>query len=77
MKVKELIEILQKVDPEILVLTPGYEADFDDIKVDTTTSHFELNQQTEWYYGPHNKVKEPSSDTVPAIVIRACETNSK
>ena len=77
MKVKELIDHLQTLDPELRIFTKGYESGFDDIVIEPTTSHFELYKETEWYYGPHNKVKEPSSDTVPAIVIRACETNSK
>ena len=76
MTVKELIDHLQTLDPELRIFTKGYESGFDDIIVEPTTSHFVLNEQTEWYYGPHTRVKEVSQSTVPAIVIRACETNS-
>jgi len=52
MTVKELIEKLKTLDPELYVFVPGYEggfhyAGFSDIK------NICLNVNEEWYYGPH------------------------
>jgi hypothetical protein len=53
MKVKELIEKLQKFDPELLIMVQGYEGG-----VDYPNEPYEclvqLNVNTEhWYYGDH------------------------
>ena len=52
MKVKNLIEELQKYDPDTRVVRPGYEGGYQDV---THISEYELalNVHTEWYYGPH------------------------
>lgn len=53
MKVSELIEILQTVNPELEVFVEGYEGGFDDIRPYITIQTFEKNVNEEWYYGPH------------------------
>lgn len=54
MTVKELIEHLQTLNPDLRVFIKGYEGGVDD-----KTSIFEpvditLNVHTEWYYGEHD-----------------------
>lgn len=56
MVVSELIEILQKLDPDLRVFVEGYELGFDDIKISDETN-FSLYINEEWYYGPHVKDK--------------------
>lgn len=53
MTVRELIEHLQTLDPDIRVFVKGYEGGVDDkISLDEPTD-ITLNVHTEWYYGEH------------------------
>ena len=52
MKVRELIEELQNLDPEKMVVTSGYEGGYDEIK-GAGEIRLKLNVNTEWYYGKH------------------------
>ena len=52
MKVKELIEELQKHDPERMVVVAGYEGGYDEIS-GAGEIRLKLNAHTEWYYGNH------------------------
>jgi len=66
MKVKELIEELEKCDPNHLVVVDGYEGDYDDcflyfVKLD-------LNTSSALYVGSHTEGNE-----VDAIVISRYE----
>jgi len=54
MKVKELIEELQKHDPEIMVVVAGYEGGYDEIS-GARDIRLKLNAHTEWYYGNHEE----------------------
>jgi hypothetical protein len=54
MKVQELIEILQNMDPQLTVFVKGYEGGHSDIQV-SPIQKFKLNANKEWYYGPHEK----------------------
>lgn len=58
MKVKELIEQLQSLDPELEVFIPGYEAGYENITFVSEPQDFVLNWHTDWYYGPHEKLNE-------------------
>lgn len=60
MTVKELIEQLQKLDPDIRVMTNGYEGGFQDAESFTERDVIEvvLNANTSWYYGPHEDVND-------------------
>ena len=55
MKVKELIEILQTLDPELMAVRPGYEGGLTEIK-HVTLSTVALNFNDEWYYGEHEEI---------------------
>ena len=56
MKVKQLIEYLQTLDPELYVFTSGYEGGLEDIHVNSNVINVELNHNKEWYYGPHEEI---------------------
>lgn len=53
MTVKELIEQLQQLDPDIHVMTSGYEGGYRDVYYKGGLMEMALNVHTEWYYGPH------------------------
>jgi hypothetical protein len=57
MKVKELIEHLQTLDPEIDVFVEGYEGGYDPPVVSEVKT-FKLNVHHEWYYGSHEQKKD-------------------
>ena len=56
MTVKQLIEHLQTLDPELYVFTPGYEGGLEDIKGTSSVIDVELNYNKEWWYGPHAEI---------------------
>lgn len=72
MKVKELIEKLNKLDPELMVVLSGYEGGVREATMvgDGTIA---LNVHDEWYYGPHDFVAMESdhqgAERVKAIFI--------
>jgi hypothetical protein len=76
MTVKELIEQLDKLDPNLLVFTTGYEGGFNDAIIGEEVEVI-LNYHTEWYYGKHEFVdivnarkKDISNyETVKGIVL--------
>ena len=57
MKVKELIELLSQLDPELMVVRSGYEGGVDEIKK-IKIYDIELNVNTEWYYGKHEVLQK-------------------
>ena len=60
MKVKELIELLSQMDPELMVVIGGYEGGVDEMDK-FEMCDIELNVNTEWYYGKHEILeKEPT-----------------
>jgi len=53
MKVKDLIQELQKLDPELLVVVAGYEGGVDELK-NITQYKIELNAYKDWaFFGDH------------------------
>ncbi len=63
MKVKELIETLSQLDPELMVAIIGYEGGVDEVSR-YELCDVELNVNTEWYYGKHEileKGEEPKN----------------
>ncbi len=53
MIVKELIEQLQQLDPDLHVFVQGYEGGYDDVGPISNVMDIALNVHTEWYYGKH------------------------
>jgi hypothetical protein len=62
MKVKELIELLSQMNPELLVVVAGYEGGVDEIDK-FEMCDIELNVNTEWYYGKHEILAEGDKPT--------------
>ena len=64
MKVKDLIESLLKLDPELRVFTRGYEGGYNDPQ---DTHFFEaefVENVNDWcYYGPHQIITEYAYNT--------------
>ena len=71
MVIKELIEKLKVLDPELRVFVRGYEGGFNDATCITTIYNFELDCNKEWYYGSHEIIDEENSNkqTVKGIVL--------
>ena len=57
MNVKELIEKLQVLDPDLMVVRSGYEGGVKEVN-SLEVIEIALNVNDEWYYGSH----EPVSD---------------
>ena len=54
MTVKQLIEQLQQLDPDLYVFTAGYEGGFEDVYVGEELE-IALDVHSEWYYGKHER----------------------
>ena len=52
MTVKEMIEQLNMLDPELHVFVSGYEGGYHYAKI-SNVKDISLHWHTEWYYGPH------------------------
>ena len=52
MTVKELIEQLQQLDPDLHVFTSGYEGGYEDVGI-SGIKDIALDVHEEWYYGRH------------------------
>ncbi len=52
MKVRELIELLEKENPEYDVVVSGYEGGVTDVE-DIGCYQVKCNFNNAWYYGPH------------------------
>ena len=66
---KELIELLQKLDPETLILVDGYEGDYDDV---AAAERIEVCGpfETPWYYGSYKDCPEEELLKIKAFLIR-------
>ena len=64
MKVKDLIEQLNSLDPELTVVRPGYEGGVTEVGHLSTIEVF-LNVNKDWYYGEHEQVDEFSNGQYP------------
>jgi hypothetical protein len=53
MNIRELISELQKYDPEMRVVTSGYEGGYNDLG-EFQEVKINLNVNNEWYYGRHD-----------------------
>jgi hypothetical protein len=69
MKVKELIETLSQLDPELMVVIKGYEGGVNEM------THYDLcniwlNANDEWYYGAH-EVQKYSHEYTDNKIVKA------
>ena len=60
MTVKELIEQLQQLDPELHVFVDGYEGGYDDVAISEVKDiALDANDTTkDWWYGKHDNFDE-------------------
>ena len=74
MKVKELIETLSQLDPELMVVIGGYEGGLNEVSR-YKLCNIELNVNTEEYYGRHESLekgeepKNKDSTIVKGVVL--------
>lgn len=61
MNVKQLKEQLDEYDDDMRVVRGGYEGGYCDLD-DLEVIGLKLNQNTAWYYGPHERVEPYSTD---------------
>ena len=57
MKVKQLIEVLSQLDPDLMVVVAGYEGGVNEVDK-SELCDIELNVNDEWYYGKHEMLAE-------------------
>ena len=69
MVVKELIEHLQKLDPDKRVIVYGYEGGFHDIE-GLQLLPIKLNENNSWYYGPHEQIDARCCDETAYLINR-------
>lgn len=71
MKVRDLIEQLQKLDQDKMIVINGYEGGCD-FPNHTAQVKIVLDQNTEWYYGKHEyEYDTPVDDNWNAYVLGA------
>ena len=73
--VADLVEALMQFPQDLLVITPGYEGGYKEIKC-LESREILLNVNDAWYYGPHDtldsipKSEIPDYEKVTALLIR-------
>jgi hypothetical protein len=71
-KVKELIEKLQKLGPELEVMRHGYEGGAENV-TSLNIEQVALDVNEEWYYGKHEIVykddKHPNREIINAVIV--------
>ena len=71
MIVKELIEQLQQLDPELHVFVDGYEGGYDDVVI-SEVKDIALNVNNDWWYGVndnYDETKHITNTVVKGIVL--------
>ena len=68
MKVKELIEKLQRYDSETMIVVNGYEGGYDEIE-EVKEIKLKLNVNEAWYYGKHEIVAPDKDFDCVAVYI--------
>jgi len=66
MKISELIAELQRHDPEKMVVMPGYEGGFNEVKA-VKTVQLKLNVNTRWFLGKHEE--NANGDTAAILIL--------
>ena len=67
MTVKELIEQLQTLDPDLHVFTTGYEGGYEDVVSVGDIKEIALSYHDEWYYGPHVEAEVEHKDSYTIV----------
>lgn len=67
--VKELIEKLHTVDPDLVVLVPGYEGGYREVEFSNHVRKLRRDAHDEWYYGPHDEIFDGRPEDFQGIVL--------
>lgn len=76
MKVKDLIRMLEDIDPELEVMLDGYEGGYKEVSYIIAPADYALNayMDVEWWYGPHERVDYVDNvkkhQVVKAVVLK-------
>ena len=68
MKAKELIDVLQKLDPETLVVVDGYEGNYSVPKC-VKAKYITGPHETEWYYGAYKDCPEDDPNAIKSFYL--------
>ena len=71
MTVKELIEQLQQLDPELHVFVDGYEGGYEDVVI-SEIKDIALNVNNDWWYGVndnYDETKHIDNTVVKGIIL--------
>ena len=68
MTVKELIEQLQTLDPDLHVFVSGYEGGYKYVELENEIMEIALDVHDEWWYGKHEDAD--SSYFVPDKIVK-------
>lgn len=67
MKVKELIEHLQTLNPDLYVFTKGYDGGYEDVDGVDNIEDIALDYNTEDYYGSHELAEEKHKERYTVV----------
>ena len=70
MTIRELIEQLQQLDPELHVFVRGYEGGYNDAGPATPPNSFALDFHDEWYYGKHEVADYPGVEEGNYTIVK-------
>lgn len=70
MKVKELIDKLKEVDPDLEVMVNGYEGGFNYAYFDSTIINYKKDVYTEWYMGRHERANQNEESDFKGVLIK-------
>jgi hypothetical protein len=70
MTVKELIEQLQQLDPDLHVFVRGYEGGYDYAGPIVEGKEFALDFHKEWYYGDHEVSDYPGIEEGNYTIVK-------
>lgn len=70
MTVKELIQKLSELDPELHVFTHGYEGGYSDVSDEFRQEIIALNYHEEWYYGKHEAIRFIKKDKSKYQIVK-------
>ena len=68
MKAKELIEVLQKLNPETLIIVDGYEGDYN-VPKGAEQIYVTGPRETKWYYGDYKVCSEDGVGAIKALYL--------
>ncbi len=77
MTVKELIEKLYQLDPDLRVFTYGYEGGYNDLEKILQEDEMALNVHNEWYYGKHDLVSLIREDKSKFTIVKGIVLSTK